>query len=206
MPYDLPVTPLRRQAGLPRRETPFAAAMFAEYCALGPGRTLKALALKVTGGNERRAKAKQNYLGRLSIAFHWGERVKAYDREYAEAERRRREARWHSMNDNHARIGDRAIHLAIDHIERILANPEDRRYGLQSLANLLKIAGELERSAVDAAYQHDQGTGPGEVQIVLLTDERPALPAPGVVVDGTLEDDHAPGVPAQTEANALRQE
>lgn len=190
MPFDVPLQPRRRTQGPPRRETPYAAAAFAEYCALGPRRSLVALALKLANGDERVAARRINYLRTLSPAFHWSERVKAYDQAHAEAERDQRERRWTRLNNEQARIGERATQLAIQYIERVLHDP-DGRYGVQSLAQLLKIGSELERTAVVAAYEQDKQHGPSEVQIVLLTDDRPlpALAAPlGTVVDAEVPD------------------
>lgn len=85
----------------PPKETAKAHAAFVEYCALGPGRSLRKLA---ETQDESGTKAGQIFkqLGIWSSQHNWQERVKQYDTERAEEKRIARERAREEAEQRHA--------------------------------------------------------------------------------------------------------
>jgi|SRR5579859_2803062 len=160
---DLPV---RGSKAAPRRETPYAQAAYAAYAAMGPTRSIRKLAREWKEGKGS-FDAKVRWLGILSSRFNWQERVREYDLDKIEARRERRERRFELMNDRHYEIGENAIEIALEQIQRIA---DENRFGAQAAGQLLQIASTLQRTAVDAERAEEKQQGPGQIQIVILTD------------------------------------
>lgn len=129
------------------RETPQAAAAYHEYAALGPDRSLRALAekLRQDGG---KVTARLRTLEQWSSTHHWQERVKLYDAARIEEARREREAKRNAeiekMNERHALIGTTQQARAIEQITRLA---REEAFGSQAAVMLLKLAIDVERTA-----------------------------------------------------------
>lgn len=128
------------------RETPQAAAAFQEYCALGPERSLRKLAESKQAYSKRVA-----LLMRWSVEHQWQERVKTYDAERIEEQRRKRDAAIEEMNEQHAVMGRNQSARAIEQIETLI---EARKFGSQAAVQLFKISTDLERVARGAPTEH----------------------------------------------------
>lgn len=118
------------------RETPAAAAAFAEYCALGPDRSLRKLVDKVSTNLAQ--------LGIWSRNHSWQERVAQYDIAQIKERERKKQADIEKMNERHAQIGITQQARAIKQIEELIAA---KKFGSQASVQLLKLATDLERLA-----------------------------------------------------------
>lgn len=121
------------------RETPRAAAAFADYCAMGPGRSLRKLADK-TG-------TKLAQLGQWSTRFAWQERITAYDQQRADDRAKRREAQREAMEDRQARIAREQLEIATQRTRELA---EAGALNDRAAVQLLKTAADLERTALGA--------------------------------------------------------
>ncbi len=137
------------------KETPRAAAAFADYCALGPGRSLAKLAAR-NGDTPSKIRSLKRQYEAWSSEHGWQERVKLYDRERAEERRLKLEAEIEAMNARHAGIGQKAAEQAIQQIERLMAAQE---FGSYAAVQLLKISTDLERLARGAPTERQELTG-----------------------------------------------
>lgn len=127
------------------KETAKAYAAFAEYCALGSGRSLHKLAQK-HGENTGKTRGIERQYELWSSQHNWQERVKQYDAEKAEEKRIARELAREAMNDRHAEESRSDQELARKEL-RTLA--EKHRLGSLAAVQLLKVALEAERKAYE---------------------------------------------------------
>lgn len=132
------------------RETPKAAAAYAEYAAMGPSRSLRKLA------DETGTKLAQ--LGVWSSTHNWQERVREHDAAIIAEKEARRLAAIDAMNERQATIGTTHQRRAIDQIGRLI---ESGKFGSQAAVMLLKLAIDVERTARDAptAIERHEQTG-----------------------------------------------
>lgn len=150
----------------PKRETAKSRAAFEAYAALGPSRSLRKLATEWNDGKGS-VDAKLHYLGLLSSAFAWQDRVTKHDAEKAEERRRRRESRFERRIDEHMELGEEAVALAMEAIRDLRATD---RIGSQAAVQLLATGAQLERDAFKEALKVDGERSPGQIQILILTD------------------------------------
>jgi len=151
----------------PFRETPQAAAAFAEYCAFGEGRTLDKLAKIIAVRQKRNKSTILGQLGRWSSHHHWQERVIAYDVARIEEKRKAREHAVEQMNEEHAKIGRAGVLQAVKRIQELI---DEGKLGGQSAVTLLKTASDLERLARGEAIGVYQQNQTGELRIVVEKD------------------------------------
>lgn len=162
------------------RETPLAAAAFQEYCALGPGRSLRKL-----------AESKQKYnksvslLMRWSADHQWQERVKHYDAERIEEQRQKREAEIEAMNERHALIGISQQAKAIKQIEDLIAA---KSFGSMAAVQLLKLATDLERVARGVETDRTEVIAAGNVGFYQAVQLPHKTPLKGGDTDGNDDD------------------
>lgn len=142
-------------------ESAKAFAAFSVYLAMGPERSLEAVARKVTKSSR--------LLKRWSSRWSWGERVRAYDESLAAVERQATEAlateraeerlkRQQEQLDEEWRNRNEALELARAAIGRWKAN-EKRCGSLEGIARLLELASKLGRLASGLATDKTEITG-----------------------------------------------
>lgn len=138
------------------RETPRAAAAYAEYAAMPPQeRSLTRLAARLTPHDAPPARQATclRQLKRWSADHGWQERVKAHDAEMAVEKEAKRLAEIEAMNERHAQIGTRQQRRALAQIEALIAA---QKFGSQATVQLLKLATDLERTARGAPTSVEQ--------------------------------------------------
>lgn len=159
------------------RETPKAAAAYAEYAAMGPMRSLAKLhqQLRQSQGTVR---VGLDTLEAWSAAHHWQQRVRAHDAAIIAEQEARRLADNEQMNERHALLGKTHQMRAIDQIGRLMA---EGRFGSQAAVMLLKLAIDVERTARDlptTVERHEQtGAHGGAIQHEVTTANAAALDA-----------------------------
>lgn len=137
------------------RETSKAAAVFHEYCLLGPSRSLRKLAQKLRQSNDKPI-ATESTLMVWSSEHNWQERVKEFDKEQAEERHRKQEQEIERMNQEHALLGRTQALRAVKQIEELI---KLQKFGSQAAVQLLKVSTDLERLARGAATDRQEVTG-----------------------------------------------
>lgn len=125
-------------------ETPRAAAAFAEYCAIGPARSLRKLA-EILG----KPSGYTRYLEEWSSQYKWVERAKQYDAEQIRERVAKKQEKRDEMEERHAKEAREDQELARKVIKQAV-NEEGKVIGKVSLAavQLLKNSREDERKAL----------------------------------------------------------
>ena len=157
------------------RETPKAAAAYAEYAAMGPARSLAKLYEQLRQINGK-ATVTLRTLQEWSSAHNWQVRVKEHDAAIIAEKEARKLADIEKMNERQAMIGTTHQARAISQIERLMA---DGRFGSQAAVMLLKLAIDVERTARDAptAIERHEQTGKDGGPIAVTADARALLAA-----------------------------
>ena len=126
------------------QETPRAAAAFAEYCAMGPARSLAKLA-QVLG----KPSGYTRYLEEWSSQYKWVERAKQWDAERAAERMAKKQAAREQMEDRHAEDAQEEQRIARAHIKAAV-DKDGKPIGRISLAavQLLKNSRDDERKAL----------------------------------------------------------
>lgn len=163
------------------RESTKAAAAYAVYAAMGPGRSLSKLRLELLSLPEWDAKVPtQRQLERWSSRLTWQVRVKEYDATRAEERRIAREALKEQTNDAHFKLGDQAAIIAVEQINRLI---EAEKFGSQASVQLLKLATDLQRLALGLDKPETDARQPVGIQIIIETDSTPvSLPSASATV------------------------
>jgi hypothetical protein len=125
------------------RETPKAAAAYAEYAAMGQTRSLVKLYEQLRQSNGKAA-ASLRTIEAWSSEHGWQARVQAHDERLAAEKERKRLAEIEAMNERQAMIGTSHQYHAIEQIKRLIA---DKKFGSQAAVQLLKLAVDVERTA-----------------------------------------------------------
>jgi len=164
--------------GIPTR----AEALFREYVAMGPDRSLLKLAVHLG-----KSASYKRRLEEMSSKYNWQARVKVEDariaeehrhaREATEAEKRRiREESVEKMNEEHALLGRTQGLRAVKQIQELI---DKSRLGSQATVQLFKVATDLERVArgaetANTKVTQEQGYNPNVLAIDLskLTPEQ----------------------------------
>ncbi len=139
--------------GVPTR----AEALFREYVALGPDRSLLKLAVHLG-----KSASYKRRLEEMSSRYNWQARVKLEDariaeehrkaREATEAEKRRvREEALNKMNEEHALLGRTQSLRAVKQIQELI---DAKKLGSQATVALFKVATDLERIARGAETEN----------------------------------------------------
>jgi hypothetical protein len=146
-----------------------AAEAFAEYCALGTGRTYLRVAdiLKQQHQYTGTPQTIASRVAQWSSKYGWVERVKDYDLAAVEDRRRKRDAEIERMNEEHAMFGRTQALRAIATIQKMI---EEGRLGSQAAVQLFKYATDLERVARGEASTNDQTKVNNEVKIIIEQD------------------------------------
>ncbi len=144
------------------KETPTAAQAFEDYYALGDGRSLR----KLAKSNQKHSKHIANLM-QWSAAHGWQERVKARDREIAEAKRKQKDAAIEAMNERHAQTGMSLQAKGLKRADELLA--QDVVSDLGSL-RMIKIGTDLERIArsESAKIQANEEKQEGEISLPIV--------------------------------------
>lgn len=121
------------------RETGRAVAAFADYCALGPSRSLVKLAREYG-----KSTVYVRQLERWSSTFDWVTRATAYDREMAAEKLRKQHMAIEAMDERHAKLAMEQQALAVDQIKKLI---DVQCFGSLASVQLLKLALDLERLA-----------------------------------------------------------
>lgn len=153
------------------QETPRAAAAFAEYCALGPARSLRKLAEKWG-----KSGAYVGQLERWSSVYKWVERVKQYDAERIAERVARKLAKREEMEDRHAKDAQEEQDLARKVIKQVV-NAKGEITGRISLAavQLLKNSREDERKALVEEEMPSLSQGAAIVGIAIYLPQKQSL-------------------------------
>jgi hypothetical protein len=144
-------------------ETPRAAAAFAEYAAMGPGRTLEGLCEKRAQSAPKASHRLATFKG-WSAKYHWQERVKEYDRvvidRAAEERRKQLNEAIEAMNERHIDI---ALNLQLKLIQRLDELMEAENFGAAAWVSAMRLATDLERLARGEPTQitSSEYSGPG---------------------------------------------
>ena len=125
------------------RETPKALAAYEEYAAMGPSRSLRKLAEKLSQTIPKPSPTIET-IKLWSSEHQWQERIKVYDAERIDERRRKHELEIEKMNERHAVIGTSQQVRAIKQIEALI---EAKAFGSVAAVQLLKLATDLERVA-----------------------------------------------------------
>ena len=157
------------------RETPKAAAAYAEYAAMGPSRSLAKLYEQLRQSNGKTTVPLRT-LEAWSTAHNWQERVREHDAAIIAENEARRLAAIDAMNERQATIGTTHQKRAIDQIGRLI---ESGKFGSQAAVMLLKLAIDVERTARDAptAIERHEQTGKDGGPIAVTADARALLAA-----------------------------
>jgi hypothetical protein len=128
---------------IPKRETTRAADTFAEYAAMGTGRSLAKLYtyLRQTPGKPQ---VNLSTLEDWSRAHHWQQRVREHDRAQVDARQARYQAEIEKMSERHILIALAQQKRAIEQIEALIAA---KKFSSMAAVTLLKFAIALEREA-----------------------------------------------------------
>ncbi len=137
------------------QETPEAAAGYAEYAAMGQGRSLEGL-VQQRVQNGSKASRRLATIKEWSSKYNWQERIKLYDAAQIERERVKRQKAIDAMNDRHAMIGTTQQAKAIEQIKALI---EAKSFGSMAAVQLLKLATDLERVARGAPTERSEVTG-----------------------------------------------
>lgn len=124
-------------------ETPRAAAAFAEYCELGPARSLVKL-LDRLRQTDSKATARLRTLEEWSSAHKWQERVKQYDAQCIAERAAKKKADREEMEDRHAKDAKEEQEWARD----LLRKSKDKGKVSLAVVHLLKNSREDERKAL----------------------------------------------------------
>lgn len=150
------------------RESTRAAAAYAVYAAMGPGRSLAKLHLELKSLPEWTAKIPSTRrLEAWSARLGWQARVKEYDTARAEERRIAREALKDATNEAHFKLGDQASVIAVEQINRLI---EAEKFGSQASVQLLKLATDLQRLALGLDKPETETKQPVGIQIIIETD------------------------------------
>lgn len=154
------------------RESTRAAAAYAIYAAMGPGRSLAKLHRELKALPEWTAKVpSERRLENWSSKLSWQARVKEYDMQRAEERRMEREALKAATNEAHYGLGDQAAQIAVEQINRLI---EAQKFGSQAAVQLLKLATDLQRLALGLDRPEQQQQQFAGIQIIIETDNSPA--------------------------------
>lgn len=138
------------------QETPRAAAAFAEYCALGPARSLRKL-VGLRDQNEIKTTSRLATLSDWSTRYKWQERVKQYDAERVAERVAKKQAAREEMEDRHAKDAKEEQEWARD----LLKNSKDKGKMSVAAVQLLKNSRDDERKAlVESEIPLIQADGP----------------------------------------------
>lgn len=131
-----------------KQETPRAATAFAEYCELGPARSLRKLAEKRDKNGTKTGQIFKQ-LGIWSSRYNWQERVKQYDAELIAERTAKKQADREAMEARHAEEAKEEQRIARAHIKAAM-DKDGNAIGRISLAavQLLKNSREDERKAL----------------------------------------------------------
>ena len=143
------------------RETPKAAAAYAEYAAMGPSRSLAKLYEQLRQSNGKTTVPLRT-LEAWSTAHNWQERVREHDAAIIAEKEARRLAAIDAMNERQATIGTTHQKRAIDQIGRLI---ESGKFGSQAAVMLLKLAIDVERTARDAPTAIERHEQSGTVTV-----------------------------------------
>ena len=125
------------------QETPRAAAAFAEYCALGPARSLRRLAEKREQSGDK-ASTRLATLAEWSTRYNWQERVKQYDSALILDRVVKKQAKRDEMDERHAKEAKEEQQWA----RAVLETGKEREYVSLAAVHLLKNSREDERKAL----------------------------------------------------------
>lgn len=159
------------------RESARASAAFAEYAALGPGRTLKRLAEQWMVGTKSLI-ARQRQLERWSATYRWQDRVRAYDLERAETKRIKREQLQEEINEKQLEITRDQLGRLLEHIDLLILKGELQG---RDAVNYVKILTDLQRVAAGVPNSMVQQEMAG--QVVIKNDQR--IFAQAIIQDAT---------------------
>lgn len=126
-----------------RQETPRAAAAFAEYCALGPARSLRKLAEKRVQNGDK-ASTRMATLADWSTRYRWQERVKPYDAEIIAERVAKKQEKREQMEDRHAEEAREEQEIA----RKLLKEGASRGRVSIAAVQLLKNSRDDERKAL----------------------------------------------------------
>jgi len=125
-------------------ETPKAAAAFAEYCLMGPSRSLQRV-VDLLRQNSGKSAANIRQLEMWSSQFHWQIRVKEYDREQSELQRIARADAIAKYQESELQL---ASELKILIVESLRKQVESHVTPASALVAALKLVTEMQRSAL----------------------------------------------------------
>lgn len=188
------------------RESTRAAAAYAVYAAMGPGRSLAKLNVELKTLPEWTAKVPSvRRLEAWSSRLSWQARVKEYDIARAEERRVAREALKEKTNEEHFKLGDTAVGVAVEQINRLI---EAGKFGSQATVQLLKLATDLQRLSLGLDKPETTQQGPVGIQIIIETDNTPSPQIKSAAQIALEEDEaaHLPALPAPDPAAVKRGE
>lgn len=132
------------------KETTRAAQAFEDYYDLGDDRSLR----KLAGSNQKYSKHIANLM-KWSTEHGWQERVKARDRERAEAKRKKHDAEIEEMDRRHAQIGTSLQLKGLKQVDELL---KLGKVDTSEAIRMIKLGTDLERVARGAPTERSEQT------------------------------------------------